>query len=150
MRLNPIYTEITECQDCYKCIRHCPVKSIKVEDGHAKIMEEDCILCGNCYLACPVGAKKIRNDLPRAQKIVREKENVILSLAPSFVGEIPGYTPEQVIHGVKRLGFKGVSETALGAQEVSRHTCQVLGEAEQGIFISSACPTMVEYIRKYK
>lgn len=150
MKLNPIYTEITECQDCYKCIRHCPVKSIKVEDGHAKIMEEDCILCGSCYLACPVGAKKIRNDLPRAQKAVKDNENVILSIAPSFVGEMPGVTPEKLIHAAKMLGFSAVSETALGAQEVSRHTTQVLGTAENGIFISSACPTMVEYIRKYK
>ena len=28
--LNPIYTEKRECQDCYKCVRHCPVKAIKV------------------------------------------------------------------------------------------------------------------------
>ncbi|MDA3957515.1 [Fe-Fe] hydrogenase large subunit C-terminal domain-containing protein [Oceanispirochaeta sp.] len=150
MKLNPIYTEITECQDCYKCIRHCPVKSIKVEDGHAKILVDDCILCGNCYLKCPVGAKKIRNDLPRAQRALQEHKKVILSLAPSFVGEFPGISPSVLIKGIKKLGFWAVSETALGAQEVSRHTSQILKKAEKGVFISSACPTMVEYIRKHK
>ncbi len=150
MRLNPIYTELTECQDCYKCIRHCPVKSIKVEDGHAKIMEEDCILCGSCYMNCPVGAKKIRNDLPRARRAVAEMDNVILSLAPSFVGELPGIAPEKIVSAARKLGFRAVSETALGAQEVSRHSSQILANAKSGIFISSACPSMVEYIRKYK
>lgn len=150
MRLNPIYTEITECQDCYKCIRHCPVKTIKVEDGHAKIMVEDCILCGNCVLQCPVGAKKIRNDLPRAQRGLEENEKVILSVAPSFVSEFPGLSSGALIRAAKALGFWGVSETALGAQEVSRHTKDVLESEDRGVFISSACPTMVEYLRKHK
>jgi iron only hydrogenase large subunit-like protein len=150
MKLNPIYTEITECQDCYKCIRHCPVKSIKVEDGHAKILVDDCILCGNCYLMCPVGAKRIRNDLPRAQRALEDHEKVILSLAPSFAGEFPGISEKTLIRAIKDLGFWAVSETAIGAQEVSRHTNAVLQKADHGVFISSACPTMVEYIHKHK
>jgi len=150
MKLNPIYTETTECQDCYKCIRHCPVKSIKVEEGHARILVDDCILCGNCYLKCPVGAKKIRNDLPRAQRALQDHDNVVLSLAPSFVGEFPGISAAVLIRAIKMLGFKAVSETAIGAQEVSRHTRETLSNAEKGVFISSACPTMVEYIRKHK
>jgi len=150
MRLNPIYTETTECQDCYKCIRYCPVKSIKVEEGHARILVDDCILCGNCYIKCPVGAKKIRNDLPRAQRALQDHKHVVLSLAPSFVGEFPGVPVSVLIRAIKMLGFKSVSETAIGAQEVSRHTRDVLQNADKGVFISSACPTMVEYIRKHK
>jgi len=150
MKLNPIYTETTECQDCYKCIRYCPVKSIKVEEGHARVLVDDCILCGNCFLKCPVGAKKIRNDLPRAQRALQDHNNVVLSLAPSFAGEFPGVSASVLIRAIKMLGFKAVSETALGAQEVSRHTREVLYNAEKGVFISSACPTMVEYIKKHK
>ncbi len=43
--LNPIYTEKTECQDCYKCLRECTVKAIKVVNGHAQVVPELCILC---------------------------------------------------------------------------------------------------------
>ena len=58
--LNPIYTEKTQCQDCYKCIRECPVKAIQVENGHATIIPELCVLCGHCVTICPAGAKKVR------------------------------------------------------------------------------------------
>ena len=29
----PIYTEQIRCQDCYKCVRNCPVKAITVDAG---------------------------------------------------------------------------------------------------------------------
>jgi uncharacterized Fe-S cluster-containing protein len=51
---------------------------------------------------------------------------------------------------LKRLGFKEVSETALGAQEVSIHDAEVLNNMEKGLLISSACPVIVDYIRIYK
>ncbi len=148
--LNPIYTEETECQDCYKCVRHCPVKTIEVQDGHAKIMTDHCILCGNCVQVCPVGAKKIRNDLSRAKRLVSMQPRIYLSLAPSFVSEFPGVKPSQLVKALKKLGFQGISETALGAHEVSRHTIEILNRNEKGIFISTACPTIVEYIKKYQ
>ena len=67
--LYPIYTEQTECQDCYKCIRHCPAKAILVENGHAKIIPEQCIMCGTCVINCPAKAKRIRNDLPKVRQL---------------------------------------------------------------------------------
>ena len=148
--LNPIYTEETECQDCYKCLRHCPVKTIEVQDGHARIMTDHCILCGNCVRVCPVGAKKIRNDLSRAKKLIDREDDVILSLAPSFISEFPGLKTGQLIKAARKLGFSGVSETALGAQEVTRHTVSLLNKNNNEIHISSACPTIVEYINKYQ
>ena len=33
MKLEPIYTEKTQCQDCYKCVRDCPVQAIRVVSG---------------------------------------------------------------------------------------------------------------------
>ncbi len=48
---------------------------------------------------------------------------------------------------LKQLGFKDVSETAIGAQEVSIKTAEMLNNMEQGLWISSACPVIVEYVR---
>ena len=31
---NPVYTLTNECHDCYKCVRECHVKAIKIENGH--------------------------------------------------------------------------------------------------------------------
>lgn len=59
----PVYTEQNDCQDCYKCIRECKLKAIKVVNNSAQIMHSDCIYCGTCTQICPVKAKKVRDDL---------------------------------------------------------------------------------------
>ncbi|MHB2147809.1 [Fe-Fe] hydrogenase large subunit C-terminal domain-containing protein [Calditrichota bacterium LG25] len=146
----PIYTEESACQDCYKCVRECPVKAIKIERGHAEIIQELCILCGRCVQVCPISAKKIRNDINRVKQLLKLKEKVIVSLAPSFISEFQDITPEQLIAGLKKLGFYGVSETALGAEQVSAFCARLFESSSQPILISSACPTVVEFITKYQ
>lgn len=145
---NPVYTLINECHDCYKCVRQCPVKAIKIENGHASVISEKCIACGNCVKACPSNAKRVRSDIEKVKNLLLAQKEIYVSLAPSWVG-VFDYKPEKMITILKRLGFKGVSETALGAQEVSIKTAQVLNEADKGLFISSACPVIVDYIRLY-
>jgi len=146
----PIYTEKTECQDCYKCIRECPVQAIKVESGSASIMADLCILCGKCINICPKGAKKVRDDLQEAKKLVSDCGKVIASLDPSFVTEFPGVEPGQIVAGLRALGFYGVSESSLGAELVSMHADRLLEQSSRSIFISSACPTIVQYLRRYR
>jgi iron only hydrogenase large subunit-like protein len=146
----PIYTKKTECQDCYKCVRECPVKAIKVEDGYASIINELCVLCGHCVDVCPSGAKQVRDDVPAARRLLAEKSRVIVSLAPSFISEFAELRPGQLIAAIRKLGFYGVSETALGAEQVSAHVGGLLERSTGNVFISSACPTAVEYLRKYE
>ena len=148
--LYPIYTEEAECQDCYKCVRACPAKAIHIKEGKASVMEERCVLCGECVKVCPVGAKRVRNDMERVKRLIAQKKPVFVSLAPSFVSEFREAKPGQLIHALKRLGFAGVSETALGAQEVSAHVAGKLKQTRGEMVISSACPTVVQYIKKYK
>ncbi len=148
-RLSPIYTEQTECQDCYKCVRECIPKAIRVEDGHAQVVPDRCVLCGHCVAVCPVGAKRVRNDLPRAQALLTRARRVYVSLAPSFVSEFPRTDPEILIMALEQLGFAGVSETALGAQVVSARLAADLEENPAALRLSTACPTAVELVRKY-
>lgn len=145
---NAVYTLSNECHDCYRCIRECPVKAIKIENGHASVIPERCIACGNCVKACPSNAKRVRVDIDKAKNLILAQKEVYVSLAPSWSGVFE-YSPEKMIGLLKTLGFKGVSETALGAQEVSIRTAQMLNEAEKGLFISSACPVIVDFIRHY-
>lgn len=145
----PIYTEKAECQDCYKCVRQCPTKAITVRNGKASVIEERCVLCGNCVQVCPVGAKHVRNDLQRAKRLLTTKEKVIVSLAPSFISEFRDISKSQLIAAIKALGFYGVSETALGAQEVSAHIAHSMEKDEPRLYVSSACPTVVQMIKKH-
>ena len=107
----PLYTIKNNCQDCYKCVRRCPVKAIKIEDGSAMIVPDLCIACGTCYRVCPAKAKQARNDLTRAKHLVQSGKDVYVSLAPSWITEFEGVSREQMIAAIRRLGFRGVSET---------------------------------------
>lgn len=150
---SPIYTEKTQCQDCYKCIRECPVKAILVENGHAMVVPELCVYCGHCVTICPAGAKRVRDDKARARQLLSLKTKVIVSLAPSFASEFAGLGVGQVVAAIKRLGFFGVSETAIGADLVSAALAEDFGslpaEGGQKLFLSSACPVAVEYVKRY-
>lgn len=145
----PIYTELIQCQDCYKCVRQCPVKAIQVVDDSAQVQAERCIYCGNCVNVCPVGAKKVRDDLGQAILLLKRKKRVIASIAPSFVSEFPGVDPDRIVRAIKNLGFWGVSETALGAEIVSHGCAKALDQSPESVLFSTACPTVVELIRKY-
>ncbi len=145
----PVYTETTYCRDCYKCVRSCPVKAIQVKDGSAVIIKDRCIFCGKCVSICPNSAKKIRSDLSRAQMLVKTKKRVICSLAPSFAAEFAG-EEDALLSALIQLGFSGISETAIGAAIVSaaidEYALQHDGKCP---WISTACPSVVEIVRKY-
>lgn len=145
----PIYTADAVCQDCFKCVRHCPVKAIKVEAGHASVIPELCIACGKCVEVCPVEAKKIRNDLPVVRQLLRSSEPVYVSLAPSWGSEFRGLPAGKLIAALKKLGFTGVSETALGAQMVSDELASRMRKFNKGLMLSSACPVVVDFVQKY-
>ena len=147
--LHAIYTERRECQDCHKCIRECPVKAIRVQDGYARVVPEMCVQCGNCIVACPSNAKQVRNDLPRVKELLQSGRAVVVSLAPSFVAQFPGIRAGQLIHALKQLGFFAVSETALGAQRVSASVESMMRSEPGQVWVSSACPVVVDFVAKY-
>lgn len=147
--IHPIYTEITECRDCYKCVRACPVKAIQVKDGNAVIIHERCIYCGACVDVCPSNAKKVRSDLSRVRMFMKGGAPMYCSIAPSFSAEFEGLADELLV-ALKQLGFLYISETAIGAALVSACVDKYASK-HGGIapWISTACPTIVEHVKKY-
>ena len=145
----PVYTIENECQDCYKCVRHCPVKAIRIVNGKASVIPEACVACGACVKVCPAHAKKIRSDLARLKELLSSGAKLYASVAPSFAGYFKGVTIGRLAAAIQKLGFAGVSETAHGAESVSAHVSRLLAQTGSPLVISSACPAAVDMVRKY-
>ena len=146
---SPVFTIENECQDCYKCVRHCHCKAIRIVNAKASVIPEACVACGECVKVCPAHAKKIRSDYMRLKKLLESGAPVYASIAPSHIGYFKGAGIGRIASALKKAGFAGVGETALGAEAVSAMTCGFLRDAKQRLVISSACPAAVDYIRKY-
>lgn len=137
------------CKNCYKCIRSCPVKSIRFSDNQAIIINDECILCGMCFVACPQNAKQIRNDIDVVKKAIRAGKKVYASIAPSFIADfdVAGICDMEKI--LQSLGFAQVQETAIGAEMVKKRYEQIIASRKQSIIISSCCHSINSLIQKY-
>ncbi len=139
----------SNCKSCYKCIRCCPVKSISFSGNQAHILGEECILCGQCFLACPQNAKFIRNDTESARALIASGAPVVCSLAPSFAACFPGVGIDGMTSAIKKLGFADVEETAVGATIVKKQYEKLVAREEQSVIISSCCPSVNLMIQRH-
>lgn len=139
----------SNCKNCYKCIRHCPVKSIRFSGNQAHIIENDCILCGQCFVVCPQDAKEIVNETEKVRVLLQSGDPVYVSLAPSFVANYDGVGINSMREALEKLGFAGVEETALGATMVKTEYERMLKEDNRDIIISSCCHSINLLIQKY-
>jgi hypothetical protein len=64
--------------------------------------------------------------------------------------EFKDYSLEQIREAARNAGFEDVRETAEGATATSIAMAQILNTKKHGIYISSACPSAVQYITRYK
>ncbi len=139
----------SNCKNCYKCIRHCPVKSIKFSGNQAHIIGNECILCGNCFVVCPQNAKQIVDETEKVRVLMQTGDPVIVSLAPSFVANYDGVGFGAMKDALLKLGFADVEETAIGATVVKNEYERILKDGERDILISSCCHSVNLLIQKY-
>lgn len=140
----------TNCKNCYKCIRNCPVKSIKFADDQANIVNEECILCGMCFVSCPQNAKQIRNDVSNVKEMIASQKPVYASIAPSFVANYNGITMNSLRNALIKLGFSGAEETAIGAAVVKKKYETIISERKNSVIISSCCHSVNLLIQKHR
>ncbi len=144
----PLRLKKSNCRNCYKCIRHCPLKSIRFSEHQANIIPEECILCGQCFVVCPQNAKEIRNDVASVRRLLRDNRPVIASIAPSF-GANYGTDFKSIRKLCLRLGFTDAEETAIGAAIVKDSYLRLASESKQRVFITSCCHTINLLIQKH-
>ena len=139
----------SNCKNCYKCIRHCPVKAIRFSGNQAHIIGNECILCGQCFVVCPQNAKEIVNEIEKVKVFLQSGDPVVVSLAPSFIANYDGAGIEVMREALKKLGFYDVEETAIGATIVKTEYENMLKEGYRDIVISSCCHSINLLIQKY-
>lgn len=157
-----------KCVECGKCLNACPyhaiikserpcerackIKAISMGDNKkAHINNDKCISCGACVYQCPFGAIADKSYILQAIRLLKESENnkkykVYAVVAPSIVSQFVQVRVEQVVSGLRELGFFNVVEAALGADMVAYLEAQELHE--KGFLTSSCCPAFVSYVQK--
>ena len=139
----------SNCKNCYKCIRHCPVKAIRFSGNQAHIIGNECILCGHCFVVCPQNAKEIVDGTEKARVLLQSGDPVVVSLAPSFIANYEGVGIGSMRRALKKLGFFDVEETAIGATIVKNEYERMLRDEDRDIIISSCCHSINLLIQKY-
>lgn len=134
------------CKHCYKCVRGCEVKSIMIRDGHAYIIPNRCILCGQCLQICPQSAKHLSSELLKVKGFLEENVPTILSLSSSYIGLFHYEKRGQVKAALKRLGFADVRDSAEGAAFVTEEYVKLLERGTMKNIITTACPSIVDLI----
>lgn len=144
-----VYTIKELCRTCYTCVRECPAKAIRIVGGQAEVIVERCIACGNCTKVCSQGAKVFLNTTDRVVKLLESDSRVAAIIAPSFPAEFFDIPDHHVLTGmIKALGFEYVAEVSFGADLVADRYKRLVSE-NKNYFISSDCPSIVNYIKLY-
>ncbi len=158
----------SKCIECGKCAKACPynailqrrrpcVRSCKVnaismdENFKARIDNNKCIACGACVYQCPFGAIIDKSMISEIIEMLKgsnngENYNVYAVIAPAIVSQFKYAKIEQVVTGIKNLGFCDVVEAALGA-DIDLHL-EAMEFAEKGLVLTSCCPSFVMYVEK--
>lgn len=139
------------CKNCYKCVRNCPVKAIRVKEQQAMIMEKQCILCEKCTLVCPQNAKEELNQIPDLQKRMLHGEKFAASVHPAFFAQYAGLDFEDISFMLKQLGFTEVYDAAEGGAVMKKMYEELLkGKTDSEVVISSQCMVVTLLVeRKY-
>ena len=139
----------SNCKNCYKCIRHCPVKSIRFSGNQAHIIGNECILCGQCFVVCPQNAKEISSEVEKAKVLIQSGDPVYVSLAPSFIANYENIGIKGMRKALKKLGFFDVEETAIGATIVKNEYERMVKDDKRDVIITSCCHSVNLLIQKY-
>ena len=146
---NSLTFKKSNCKNCYKCIRHCPVKSIRFSGNQAHIIGNECIYCGQCFVVCPQNAKEISSELEKVKVLIQAGVPVVASIAPSFVANYDNVGIASMRDALKQLGFYDAEETAIGATIVKNEYERMLKEDNRDIIITSCCHSINLLIQKH-
>ncbi|MBE5774246.1 MAG: histidine kinase [Clostridiales bacterium] len=140
---------VKNCRDCYKCIRNCLIKAIRYSDGHAQIIQPECIQCGECVVTCPRHGHFVQSDLELVRRHIRAGDKVVASVDSSFIADLDVSCIEDMRAALLQMGFYDAQESAIGAEIVSREYEKIMMNEETNVLISSSCPSVNMLVCKH-
>jgi signal transduction histidine kinase/iron only hydrogenase large subunit-like protein len=138
-----------KCRVCYTCVRECPAKAIRIEDGQAEVVPSRCIACGNCVKVCSQGAKRFVRATEAVNNLLKSDHRVAACIAPSFPAEFPGMDFRVLVGMLRGLGFDLVTEVSFGADLVAERYRRLMLERRHSGYIATTCPAVVSFVEKY-
>ena len=121
-----------------------------------------CVSCGQCIVACPVGALYEKDDTDKVFEALSDPtKHVAICTAPSIratIGECFGYEPGtdtegKMVAAIKRLGFDGVYDMNLTADlTIMEEATEFLHRMESGEnlpLITSCSPGWIKFCEHY-
>ncbi|OUO94097.1 [Fe-Fe] hydrogenase large subunit C-terminal domain-containing protein [Cloacibacillus sp. An23] len=146
------YINVAEanCKNCYRCLKVCPVKSIKFMNNKVEVIQNECILCGRCIRNCPQHAKSLVHDISGIKQIVKNSaRKKIAALAPSYITSFGAENRHKLAGALQRLGFYAVEETSVGAHAVTKEYARILASDTMDNMITTCCPSIVFLVQKH-
>jgi iron only hydrogenase large subunit-like protein len=144
-----VFTKSANCQDCYRCLKACPVKAIKIKNGQAYIIDERCINCNICAQNCAQNAIYYKNDTEIFYELLKSNRKKIASVAPSYASICALWERMRFPSALRRLGFDVVYGTSMAANIVAKRTLEIVNNNPNKSHITSLCPAVINYIEKY-
>jgi len=172
----PIIRDNNKCILCRRCVAACAkIQGIGVIGANDRgfdthiasafevpLAETSCINCGQCIVACPVGALYERDDTDKILDAIADPtKKVYICTAPSVraqIGECFGYEPGtdcegKMVAALKALGFDGVYDMNLTADlTIMEEATEFLGRVKNGgvlPMITSCSPGWIKYCEHY-
>ena len=172
----PIIRDNNKCVLCRRCVATCAkIQQIGVIGANNRgfdtyvgsafeqaLESTSCINCGQCIVACPVGALYERDDTDKVfEALADPKKHVMICTAPSVraqLGECFGYEPGTDVEGkmvsaLKALGFDGVYDMNLTADlTIVEEANELLGRIQNNgtlPMITSCSPGWIKYCEHY-